>query len=97
MRPINVDDARNLAGFNAMTGTKVTEKVFSAIIESANNKATSTSVVFRRFELRKYSIKECRDTVEAQGFKVDVSEQKGRVVFSVSWLFPFDFEEELVF
>ena len=41
-------------------------------------------------------IKECREIITEQGFKIDVSENKGLVTLNVSWLFPSDSEVELV-
>jgi|TARA_Y100001934_G_scaffold280976_1_gene389194 hypothetical protein len=96
MKILNVDEARELAGFNTLTGSRVTEIVFEAIRTSAAKEKMSTSVELRKVKLRKYAIKECREIITEQGFKIDVSENKGLVTLNVSWLFPSDSEVELV-
>ena len=53
MKILNVDEARELAGFNTLTGSRVTEIVFEAIRTSAAKEKMSTSVELRKVKLLK--------------------------------------------
>jgi hypothetical protein len=94
---IDVDEARRLCGFDSLNGNSVANIAFRAIKASADKKETSTSVEFRRFQLRKYSIKDAREIIEDKGYKVNVSDSKGIIKLHISWFFPADKETVLVF
>lgn len=97
MKIINVDEARSFSGFDSLNGNFIAKKAFSSIEESAKKLETSTSVEFRKIQLRKYSIKEGREIIEDQGFEVKVSENKGIVKLHISWFLPADKNKKLVF
>lgn len=96
MNMINVDEARSLCGFDSLNGNSIAKKVFRFIKASAEKMETSTSVEFRKIQLQKYSIKEARDIIENQGFKVEVSDNKGFIKLHISWFFSADKEKKLV-
>lgn len=97
MMIIDVDEARNKCGFDSLNGHSVANTAFRAIRTSVEKKETSTSVEFRRFQLRKYSIKDAREIIEEKGFEVNVSDNKGIVKLHISWFLPADKETVLVF
>ncbi len=97
MTIINVDEARNICGFDSLKGSLVAHLAFRAIKASAEKRETSTSVEFPKFQLRKYSIKEGREILEEQGFQVEASENKGIVKLHISWFLPADKDRTLVF
>jgi hypothetical protein len=97
MKIIDIDEARRLAGFDSLSGNFVANKAFRSIKEAADEKKhTSTSVSFSIVQLRKQSIKEGREIIEGQGFKVDVSKNKGIIKLDISWFFSSDKEKILV-
>ncbi len=95
---INVDEARSLSGFNSLTGSRIAKLASIAIKQSADeDKKTGTTVELQRYKLQKYSIKEAREILEDNGFRVDVSKDNGLVKLNISWFFPTDRDMELVF
>lgn len=85
-----------MCGFDSLNGNSVAKTAFQAIRASAKKMETSTSVEFLRFQLRKYSIKDARKTIEQQGFKVQVSDNKGIIKLHISWFLPADKDSVLV-
>lgn len=98
MKIINVDDARSFCGFDSLNGNSIASTAFRSIRKAAEiEKETSISVEFRKVQLRKYAIKEGREIIEDQGFKVEVSESKGVIKLHISWFFSADKNKKLVF
>ncbi len=96
MTIISANEARNICGFDSLKGSTVASFAFYAIKTSAGRGETSTSVEFRKFKLKKLSIKEGREIIAAQGFRVEVSESNGIVKLHISWFFQADKDRVIV-
>lgn len=96
MKILNVDEVRALAGFNSLSGSRVTEIVYEAIRNSADKAKMSTAVQLLKVQLKKYAVMECRKIIEEQGFCINVSDNGKFIVLNISWYFPSDAESELV-
>ncbi len=96
MTIISASEARQICGFDSLKGSNVASLAFHAIRTSAGRRETSTSVEFRKFKLKKLSVKEGREIIEAQGFRVEVSESNGIVKLHISWFFQADRDRVII-